>query len=113
MAQYGNFNGNNRSKGKKITVVAIIAAAIIVVIYIIGIFAGGERAERVSSAVAENVRLKEQISEMSERIAFLEQENEELNARIAFMPTPAPATEAPQETLQPTPSQNTLPRGGR
>lgn len=113
MAQYGNFNGNNRSKGKKITFAAASAAAIIVLIYIIGIFAGGENAERVSSAVAENVRLKEQVSEMSERIAFLEQENEELNARIAFIPTAEPIPEAPQETLQPTPSQNTSPRGGR
>lgn len=113
MAQYGNFNSNSRSRGKKITAAAIIAAAILVVIYIIGLFTGGENAERVSSAVAENVRLKEQVSEMSERIAFLEQENEELNARIAFMPTASPATEAPQNTVQPTPSQNTLPRGGR
>lgn len=114
MAQYGNFNVSKRSRGKKIAIAAVIIAAVLVVlIYIIGIFTGGGNVERVSSAVAENVRLKEQVSEMSERIAFLEQENEELAARIALIPTVAPTPEAPQETVQPTPTQNVLPRGGR
>lgn len=113
MAQYGNFNVNRKSKGKRIAAAAVLTAAVIVIaIYVIGLIAGGSDSERVSSAVAENVRLKEQVSEMSERIAFLEKENEELSARIASMPTAAP-TAAPQTTVQPTPSQNTSPRGAR
>ena len=116
MTQYGNFNVNKKSKRKKIINFAIVAAAVIMaVIYILGLIAGSDGAdkERVSSAVAENVKLKEQVSEMSERIAFLETENEELAAQLALAPTPVPTAEVPQESIAPTstPTQNTSPRG--
>lgn len=117
MAQYVNFNSNNKNKRKKIITAGVVTAVIIVAaVYIIGLFTGGsEDRERVSSAVSENVRLKEQVSEMSERIAFLEQENEELHAQLALVPTPAPTVEAPLQSIEPTttPLRNTSPRGDR
>lgn len=117
MAQYVNFNSNKRNKRKRIITAGVVMAVVIVLaVYIIGIFTGNsDERERVSSAVSENVRLKEQVSEMSERIAFLEQENEELHAQLALAPTPAPTAEVPEASIQPTasPVQNTSPRGDR
>lgn len=114
--QFGNYNINKKNKRKKIvTVILCSAAAIAAAVYVIGLIAhtGGERAEVISSAVAENIQLKEQISEMNDRIAFLEQENENLSARLALAPTPAPQESNAPQTPEPTPEQNMSPRGNR
>lgn len=115
MAQYGNFNFNRKNKHRKIIIIAVCAAAALAVaVYIIGLIVsvGGARAERITSAVAENVRLKEQVSALSERVAYLEQENEELNARLALVPEPEPSPYS-TPTEEPSPTPNALPRGDR
>ncbi len=117
MANYGNFNFNRKRKGKKIiTAVVCIIVLLLAVVFYIGITAGSdsEEMQRVSSAVAENTQLKQQISELNNQIEKMQKEIDDLNAQLALRPTIAPTPYAAQGGAAPTlPPVSTLsPREG-
>lgn len=114
MANYGNFNFNKKKKKKKIWGIAVGGVAvIIVVLFYIGLTAGSdaENAQSISSAVAENTKLKEEIYDLNNQLAEMQETidnlNEELEARPTLEPTPynAPSnvvpTQIPVETISP------------
>jgi len=112
MSGYGNFNLNKKRKGKKARIaIGVIAVLLFVGICYIGITAGSDDMEHVSTAVQENVQLKQQISELNDQIARLNEEIVNLNAELGMRPTIAPtpyemliepiATDVPEETISP------------
>ncbi len=112
MSGYGNFNLNKKRKGKKAGIaVGIVAVLLIIGICYIGITAGSDNMEHISTAVQENVQLKQQISELNDQIAQLNEEIANLNAELGTRPTIAPtpyemliepiATDMPEETISP------------
>ncbi len=116
MANYGNFNLNRKRNGKKIIIaVASIAVIILALVFYIGLTAGSESEdmERISSAVAENVQLKQQISELNNEIAKKQQEIDDLNAQLELRPTIAPTPYMAQGGVMPTltPAPTLSPRG--
>ena len=103
MAGIGNFNINRKKKGNKL----LIAAAVIVILFFavvcyIGIVAGshGEAMQEISSAVAENTQLKQQINEQNGEIAKLREEVASLNAQLEARPT-APPVSSPIPVMTP------------
>ncbi len=117
MANYGNFNFNRKRKGKKIIIaVGCVIVLLLAVVFYIGITAGsdGEGMERVSSAVAENTQLKQQISELNGQIEKMQKEIDDLNAQLALRPTIAPTPYAAQGGVAPSlpPASTLSPREG-
>lgn len=97
MAVYGNFNTNKKKKIKKTVIGIIIAAAVVLAgIYIIGIIArmNGSEGREISSAVSENVRLRQEISEKEDEIRRLEDEINTLKATLNERPVPTPEPSA-------------------
>lgn len=112
MAGYGNFNLNKKRNGKKTGIaIGVIAVLLVAGICYLGITAGSDDVEHVSTAVQENVQLKQQISELNDQIARLNEEIVNLNAELGMRPTIAPtpyemliepiATDMPVETISP------------
>lgn len=117
MANYGNFNLNKKRKGRKIIIAVVcIAVILLAVVFYIGITAGsdGEGMQRISSVVSENTQLKEQVSELNDRIAKMQKEIEDLNAQLEARPTIEPTPYAAQGTVMPTatPASTLSPRDG-
>lgn len=119
MTVYGNFNINKKKKKNKIWIaVACIAAALAAMVCYIGIVAGSdsEGMRQISSAVAENTQLKEQVNELNAEIARLNEEIASLTAQLEARPTAAP--EMPAATADTSNSSDTSgtvipPRTGR
>lgn len=115
MASYGNFNINRKKKGKKaLTVIICIAVILLAIVFYIGITAGsdGEGMQRVSTAVEENTKLKEQISELEQTISLMQSEIDGLNAQLEARPTIQPTPYTAQGVVVPTPTTAAIsPRG--
>lgn len=117
MEIYGNFN--RKRKGRKV-IIAVICAVIVLlaVIYYIGMTVGSDSNEmqQISSAVAENIQLKEQISELNEQIERQRREIENLEEQLESRPTEAPIIEGsqpPEVSPSPLPDvQQRSPRQG-
>lgn len=110
MTVYGNFNQNRKRKGKKIRIaVGVIAVLLVVAVFYIGLIAGDDStsSEHISTAVQENVQLKQQISELNDQITLLNEENAKLKAELGIRPTVAPVenvimpSESPEVTQTP------------
>lgn len=93
MTVYGNFNINKKKKKNKIwiAVVCIVIVLAALVCYI-GIVAGsdGESMQQISSAVAENTQLKEQVNALNAEIVRLNEEIASLTAQLEASPTAEP-----------------------
>ena len=101
MTGYGNFSINKRNNRKKIIIAAaVIAALLMALVYSIGLTVGGgaERAESISAAVAENIGLKQQVSELKAEIIRMQEEIDMLNAELESRPA------ATEQYEQPVPS---------
>ena len=108
MSNYVNFNTVKPRKSKKYIVAVVCAlAALLVCIYIVGIIVGvnDEQGQEVSSAVSENVQLKQQISEKDAEIERLNNEiaalRGELDARPVQEPTPTTEPNPEDDTAEP------------
>ena len=101
MSNYVSFNTVKPRRSKKYIVAVVCTIAVLLVcVYIIGIIAlmNGERGQEVSSAVSENVRLKQEMSEKDAEI-------ERLNNEIASLRGELDAR--PEQEEEPAPEDNT------
>lgn len=120
MARYGNFNINKKKKRNKPLIAVVCAlAAVLIVLFIIGVTAGsdGEEMARMSTAVRENTELKNEVSELTAEIDRLNAEINDLKAQLEAMPTLPPAEtlapgEAPAAEITVTPAPPMSPREG-
>lgn len=119
MTVYGNFNINKKKKKNKLWIAVVcIAAVLAALVCYIGIVAGSdsEGMRQISSAVAENTQLKEQVNELNAEISRLNEEIASLAAQLEARPTAAPAMPASTaDTSNNTAASDTVipPRTGR
>ena len=105
MSNYVSFNTVKSKKSKKYIIATVcVLAALLVCVYIIGIIAimNGDRGQEVSSAVSENVRLKQEMSERDAEIERLNTELASLRGELDTRPTPNP-----DPTVEPVPDDDT------
>lgn len=77
---------------KPLTVILCVLAAVLSVLFIIGMTVGrdSEDINKTSAAVKENTELKQQISAKEDEIKRLNEKVDELEKKLAQTPTPAP-----------------------
>lgn len=113
MNDYINY-GKKRKFKKPIIILLCVVAVFIIVIGFIGITKGSNSEERkaVSSAVTENIELKQQMSEMQGTIDGLNQTIDELEKELESRPTisPTPYAGLSNSSPSPTPSVQSVPR---
>lgn len=113
--QYVHY-GKSKKPKKIITVLCVIAAAVIALFGAIGIIAGsgGEERQAVSDAISENIELKQKLSDMQETVDGLNQKIEDLETELRQRPTFTPKPSAPimqnSPSPSPSPSEQTAPR---
>lgn len=117
--KYTSINSKKTSKLRKVIIIlAIIVAAALVFLWVVGAIAGSDSAENqnISAAVAENVQLKQQVAELQQQITDLQTQIDSLNSDLAARPTIAPTPYAPagsagvNGTEVPLPTQTVVPR---
>lgn len=111
--KYVSINSKKPSKLRRtLIVIAVIAALLLLFLYVVGLIAGSDSAENqnISAAVAENVQLKQQNAELQQQVTELQAEIDRLNGEIAAMPTVQPTPYAPAGSESPAPTETVVPR---
>lgn len=105
MAQqiYGNVNGKQKKRGKKILIILICAAAVVIIgLAAIGLTLGSQSSERtqISDAIAENTQLRQQVDELYDEIDSLNEEIARLGGELESRPTIEPeSTGVPEDEI--------------
>ena len=89
---------NNKPKKILVAIGAILVFLMIVVMFV-GIIAGSnsQKNQNISTAIAENTQLKQQVAEQQAKIDALSAEVEELRAMLSQLPQAEPTPYVPQE----------------
>ena len=101
---YKNYSNQKKNKLKRVLIaVAIIAAVLLIAIWVIGLIAGSgsENRQSVSSAISENVELKNQVNELTQQVQDLQAEVDSLQTELAAVPEPVMPTPAVTEEQSP------------
>lgn len=112
MQFYKSINQKKTSKAKKLIIVLItVIALFLIFLGIIGAIANSDSAENqnVSAAVAENVELKQKISELEQQLEDMQAQIESLNGELSVRPTIEPTPYAPTGEM-PVPTATIVPR---
>lgn len=111
---YGKISGKQKRKGEKVLIIAAcVVGAVIIALAIIGIVVGADSAHHreISSSIAENSDLKQQVEELNAKIEDLNKKIDELGGELAARPTVAPEeTPAPSVSPSPSPAARVSPR---
>lgn len=105
---YKNYSNQKKNKLKRVLMaVAIIAAVLLIAIWVIGLIvgSGSEGRQAVSSAISENVELKNQVNELTQQVQDLQAEVDSLQTELAAIPTQEPVMPTPAVMEEQSPRQ--------